>query len=254
MSVQERTIELIEIGRREVVLDDQRLEANRARILARALALGVVGAGVVASTSAGAAAGSTTAAGAGAAAKALTAVSLAKWAVAVVVVSGSVGGTYALTSRTPEAQVPSQAAPSKSVAPAARKVGTGPVAAEAAPAASAVPQAVEAEPSAPSAPAGGSSTGKLRTPAGSMSEHADLLRDARSALAGGEAARALALLDAHPEVGRGPLGPEWSAARILVLCRLGRVSEAKQLGQRFLKSHRSSPLAAQVAASCAAAD
>jgi hypothetical protein len=234
MNLQERTNELIEIGRREVVLDERRLEANRARVLSRALALGVVGAGVAASTSAGA--------------------TLAKLAVAAVVVGGSVGGTYALVSRTHERQVPTQAG-GKSIASVARTTGNPPRAVTEAPvAASAAPQVALAEPSARSAPAGGSSGSKLRTPAGSISEHADLLRDARSALAAGEAARALALLDAHPEVGRGPLGPEWGAARILVLCRLGRVSEAKKLGQRFLKSHPSSPLAAQVAASCTAAD
>jgi RNA polymerase sigma-70 factor (ECF subfamily) len=111
----------------------------------------------------------------------------------------------------------------------------------------------EAKPSTPSAAPAGTAAGKPRAHAGKITEHGELLRDARSALAAGDAARALTLLDAHPEVGRGPLGPEWAAARILVLCRLGRVSEAKQLGQRFLKSHSSSPLAAQVAASCAAA-
>jgi hypothetical protein len=236
MNLQERTSELIEIGRREVVLDDRRLEANRARILARAVALGVVGAGVAASTSAGA----------------VTAASLAKWAVAAVVVSGSVGGTYALVSRSPEPQVPSQAA--KITPSVAVTTGNAPRAVTEAPAApSAMPEVALTEPTAPSAPAGGFSSGKARAPASSISEHADRLREARSALAAGEAARALALLDAHPEVGRGPLGPEWGAARILVLCRLGRVSEAKKLGQRFLKSHPSSPLAAQVAASCAAA-
>jgi hypothetical protein len=255
MNVQKRAMELIELGRQEVVLDEQRLEANRARILAKALALGVVGAGVAASTSAGAAAGvatvGATTAGAGTATKAVAAVSLAKWAVAVVAVGGSVGGTYALTSRTPDAPVSSQPAPIASASPASRQVGAGPGAAEKE-TDSNLPREVEAKP-APSAPAAGAAAGRSRAGAGKISEHAELLRDARSALSGGDAARALTLLDAHPEVGRGPLGPEWAAARILVLCRLGRVAEAKQLGQRFLKSHASSPLAAQVAASCAAA-
>jgi RNA polymerase sigma-70 factor (ECF subfamily) len=164
-------------------------------------------------------------------------------ALTVVVVSGSVGGAYVLATRGQPAQHAPQATPSKLALPAA------PVAAR--PQAASVESAPSPAPLADDAPP---STSGARASATSLSEHAELLRDARTALASGDAAKALALIDAHPEVGRGALGPEWGAARILVLCRLGRVAESKQLARRFLKSHPSSPLAAQVAASCAGAE
>jgi hypothetical protein len=257
MNVQNKARELIEAGQKEVVLGDQRLEQNRARVLARAAVIGVVAAGVSATSSIGAAssagAAGKAAMGAAAATKAAATFSIAKLAVAVVVVGGSVTGTYALATHTkteprleqavkatPPARTPvRQAVP----VPAAPQLETESNVALA-----------ESEPSrlAKSVPPLHGAAGKSQASANNLSEHAELLREARAALTAGNAARALALLDGHREVARSPLGPEWAAARILVLCRLGRVAEAKQQGARFLKSHASSPLAAQVAASCAA--
>ena len=255
MNAQDKTRELIEAGQREVVLDDQRLEHNRARVLARVAAVGVVAAGVSASSSV-AAAGSAGAAGnaalgAAAASKAAASFSVAKLVVAVVVVGGSVTGTYALTTRTQTEPQPQQTAKAPPRAPVPLAV-PAPAAPEVDTESSLAPTESEPPDVAKSVPAPHAGASKPQASAKNLSEHADLLRDARAALSAGNAARALSLLDGHREVARGPLGQEWAAARILVLCRLGRVAEAKQAGARFLKSHASSPLAAQVAASCAA--
>ncbi len=258
MNVQEKTRELLEVGRQEVGLDDERLERNRSRVLARALGVSVVGAGIVASTSAAAGGGATVggaAAGAGVTTKTLAALSLAKLTMAVVVVGGTMGGGYVLATRASREPVASPVVPSKPVGPGLRQHSVGQPALVPESARQAIgPGEVDAKPSQPPAPVPGGAVSKPHAAASRISEHADLLRDARSALAGGDAAKALSLLDQHPEVSRGPLGPEWSAARVLVLCRLGRVAEARQAAHRFLKAHPSSPLAAQVAASCAAAD
>lgn len=249
MNVQEKTRELIEVGRREVGFDEERLERNRTRILSRAVAVGVVGASLATATTSGAAASASTAA-AGLVSKTLASLSLAKLAVAVVVVGGSVGGGYALATHGKHAALGRHAAPANHVAPSEpRHVAQPAAVTEPSTALGTAASETEAKPSPPAAPA--RAVSKPHASATSLTDHADLLRDARSALTAGDAGKALTLLDQHREVGRGPLGPEWAAARVLVLCRLGRVAEAKQLGARFLKAHASSPLAAQVAASCA---
>ena len=78
-----------------------------------------------------------------------------------------------------------------------------------------------------------------------------LVRDARAALRGGDAARALALLDEHTRrFSRGALAEDCDAERIYALCALGRSSEARSLASRFLTSHPASPHGASVRASC----
>lgn len=252
MNFEQKAQELIELGRREVVLDESRLEHNRARVLARVAVLGVVGAGAAASSSAGAAgvAGKAVA-GAIIAAKGAAGLPFTKLAVGLMALSGAGTLTHALATRPTEGQV---------LAPRATQVEAAQRPAESALVSPSPTELNEAEsaPPTPSTAKNGlrrslpnSSADRPRASASAISEHAELLRQARTALAQGDAPRALALLDEHNEVARGPLAPEWTAARVLVLCRLGRVPEAKQLGTRFLKSNGSSPLAAQVVASCA---
>ena len=78
-----------------------------------------------------------------------------------------------------------------------------------------------------------------------------LVRDARAALRGGDAARALALLDEHARrFSRGALAEDCDAERIYALCALGRSSDARSLASRFLTSHPASPHGASVRASC----
>jgi hypothetical protein len=89
---------------------------------------------------------------------------------------------------------------------------------------------------------------------GSVAEEVKLLRDANAALQGGDAAGALALLDEHRrEHPRGALSEESAAERVFVLCRMGRVADARQEADRFLRAHPKSPLAKGIRASCAAA-
>ena len=81
-----------------------------------------------------------------------------------------------------------------------------------------------------------------------------LVRDARAALRGGDAARALALLDEHTRrFSRGALAEDCDAERIYALCALGRSGEARSFASRFLTSHPASPHGASVRASCGGA-
>ena len=248
MTVQQKARELVDIGRREVVLDGERLEQNRARVLSRATAAAILAASASATSSVSAAstvgAVGKAAGGALVGAKVGTSLSLAKLIMGVAVLGGSVAGTYFLGTRGDSARVPTPlSAPPviQSAPPLVPRMEVD----------STAPTIEGQQTPAEASPTIRSAAPKQRPPATSIRVHAELLRDARSALAAGDAAGALQLLDGQREVAQGPLGPEWTAARILVLCRLGRVAEARQSGARFLKRHGSSPLAAQVASSCA---
>ncbi|HEY8090081.1 MAG TPA: hypothetical protein VIF09_19605 [Polyangiaceae bacterium] len=85
-----------------------------------------------------------------------------------------------------------------------------------------------------------------------VADEARLLREADAARSSGDAARALTLLEEHDRrYPGGVLVEERSAERVVVLCALGRASEARAAGEAFLREHPSSPLAARVRASCA---
>jgi hypothetical protein len=76
-----------------------------------------------------------------------------------------------------------------------------------------------------------------------------LIKKAHLALRGGEAERALSLLERHArEHPRGQLGEEREAARALALCRLGRKDEARRAAARFLAER--SPLAERIKSAC----
>jgi hypothetical protein len=88
--------------------------------------------------------------------------------------------------------------------------------------------------------------------AGDVAAEVRLLSDAQTAVRDGDAARALALLDEHARrYPKGALGEERDAARVAVLCALGRDDEARTAADRFLRAAPDSPHAGPIRASCA---
>ena len=80
-----------------------------------------------------------------------------------------------------------------------------------------------------------------------LANEARLVHDAVAALRAGQAARALALCDAHAIFYRhGVLAEECAAQRVLALADLGRVAEARAAGDAFLRVHPTSPLATRL--------
>jgi hypothetical protein len=78
-----------------------------------------------------------------------------------------------------------------------------------------------------------------------------LLRDARAALAAGAAARALRVLDAHAaKYPHGALLQERLSTRILALCAMGRIAEARSAAAAFERAFPSSPHRERIRASC----
>ena len=78
---------------------------------------------------------------------------------------------------------------------------------------------------------------------------------ARSALAAGDATRSLAVLDAYEaEFPNGAFSVEVSVLRVEALARAGRMTEARRLGERFLRQHPNGLFARRVASTLAAGD
>ncbi|APR75319.1 putative Fe-S oxidoreductase [Minicystis rosea] len=88
-----------------------------------------------------------------------------------------------------------------------------------------------------------------RPPPDSLAAETQSLREAHGVLQGGDASRALALLDEKAAAGA-KLREERGALRVLALCQLGKVEEARAAAQRFFLENPQSPLAARVRASC----
>jgi hypothetical protein len=122
---------------------------------------------------------------------------------------------------------------------------TSPAPLPAAPAAPAVAPVVAApEPAAPPAVP----HRRAASPSGDLGEQIALIDKARTAVASSAGERALELLRRYQD--RYPTGsfrPEAAALRIEALAKLGRMSEARSLAQRFVAEHGASPLAARVA-------
>jgi hypothetical protein len=88
-------------------------------------------------------------------------------------------------------------------------------------------------------------------PRSSLEDDARLLRGAHAALAAGDAAGALRLLELH--AARFPasaLEPERSAERVFALCLARRADDARAAADGFLRMHPDGPLARRVRASC----
>jgi hypothetical protein len=88
-------------------------------------------------------------------------------------------------------------------------------------------------------------------PSATVATEARLLRRADEALRDGDAARALLLLREHERTyPSGVLAEERSAELVSTLCSLGRVAEAREEADKFLRTTPESPLAATVRRSC----
>lgn len=191
------------------------------------------------------------------------AIATGKIAAVIAVVAAVGGGTTAVVhyaNRTaPTAPVPTAitapavthaspppAVPRSPLATASPEAKAAPVAPSSTPAD--VPRA-PAPPSVPSAPAIPSAP-PVAT-AASLDAEIALVRDARAALRGGDAARALALLEEHDRrFPGGALTEDCAAERVYALCAMGQVDAARGAAARFLADHPYSPHAASVRASC----
>jgi len=77
------------------------------------------------------------------------------------------------------------------------------------------------------------------------------LREAHGALQSGDPGKALKLLDEQATTyASGQLREERAAARVLALCKLGKVDEARAKAAEFLRDNPQSPLADRVRAGC----
>ena len=93
------------------------------------------------------------------------------------------------------------------------------------------------------AASGSAKTGGKKGPA----SEASTIEAARSALANGESAKALVILDAHDrDFAPGLMNPDSTVLRIEALARTGEDARAKQLAEGFLADFPHSPLAARV--------
>ena len=106
-------------------------------------------------------------------------------------------------------------------------------------------------------PRGEPKTGPEAEPAGStvaaLGEESRLIRDARRALREGDAATALQRMIEHQERFRdGQLVQERQALRIIALCKLDRVEQARREATMFTSRWPSSPHGARIRASCPA--
>ncbi len=108
--------------------------------------------------------------------------------------------------------------------------------------------------SAPPTPTAVQKTARAATKSDSLlAEESALLLDARSALRAGKPSAALALLLSYESrFERGVLRQEVQGTRILALCDLGRVAEAKRGSKEFMKRWPNSPIAARLSMSCVA--
>jgi hypothetical protein len=87
-----------------------------------------------------------------------------------------------------------------------------------------------------------------------LDREVELIRQAHDALRDGEPGFALAILDDHERrFPRGALAQDRDAQRVLALCALGRLEEARTAAARFLSGYPLSPHAPAVRDSCAAA-
>lgn len=172
-------------------------------------------------------------------------------AVVGVVLIGGGAGYYAMH-RTPEpAATTLAAAPTISSSSSQRPVAVASVEAPVPPA----PPASSAPPAPSVAPAASvrrpPPTPSLPAPP-SIGEETSLLAGAQSALRAGDAKGALSLLERHRErYPSGALAEEREASRVLALCKLGRVAEARSAADTFVTAHPRSPAVPRVRAACA---
>lgn len=114
----------------------------------------------------------------------------------------------------------------------------------------ALPVTTSGEPSAGAHP-GTPATPVPAAPTSDVAAEVRLIGEAHKAIRGGDAERALLLLEEHARrFPKGALGEERDAARIAALCALGRTAEARDATDRFLRALPLSPHAGPLRASC----
>lgn len=85
----------------------------------------------------------------------------------------------------------------------------------------------------------------------SIARETELLAEAQRALKSGRPAQALALLDRYAEECKGgALHEEATAARVVVLCGLGRLQDGTRWTEEFLRRYPNSPLVVRVRNAC----
>ena len=90
-----------------------------------------------------------------------------------------------------------------------------------------------------------------QTTASTIEAETRVVRAGVAALHAGDPARALVLFDEHARAyPTGVLAEERRAERVMVLCELGRATEARTAARAFLREHPQSPLSPRVRASC----
>jgi hypothetical protein len=208
----------------------------------------------------------------------------AKVIVGLAVVSAGIAGVAALARPVAptSAEVPAALATPASTAPSTATAATGPtrepiadpspLAARSVPATRlAVPAAAAGLPATTSTadaprPAGPDAVGPpaaiapesepmiARAPASTLEDEVAIVRDGTARLHAGDGAGALAAFDAHARsYPRGVLEEERSAGRVLALCALGRVAEARAQRDVLRAEHPASAHAARIRESCAGA-
>jgi hypothetical protein len=242
-------------------------DGDRARVR-RALARSLAAGGAAAATTAAASSASAKGAGAAATLKLAALTSTVTWkALATVALVASVGAGISsfITQRDAPADPRSPAAaspPTERAPPRLSATEMGGVPSEPpslpAPSPESPPPVVEAPAAqAKTAAAGARAPSKTSTTAAPVATEDALtvetrrLRDVHGALQSGDAGRALALLDEHAAAhAQGELRQERAAARVVALCELGRLDEAKVAMESFLREDPRSPLADRVRSAC----
>jgi hypothetical protein len=241
---------------------DEPTDADRERVRAAiATRLAAGAAAGIGAMAAGKWAGSTLGAAGGAPASAAIPAGLAAKALAAAILVGALGASAVLIHRA----LPHPVAPLSVPAHPTVAVGVdGPVSARGSPNGATNPTAppiddahgvgfrsgARAVPGSVIAPAV-SSSAHTTVATGDVAAEVRLLGEAHAVMRRGDAERALVLLDEHARrYPKGALGEERDAARIAALCALGRVAEARETADRFLRAAPQSPHAGPIRASC----
>lgn len=173
--------------------------------------------------------------------------SLVPWVSGALLAVGVLAGAFVATRPGARPSAPSAVGVASLVAPGASSEVVAVVAAplEATPASDARP---DASAEAPARAAPPSPRGRRGTTSGELANQIALVDAARRALAAGAAERALAIVrDYQSEYPTGTFRPEVSAVKVEALVKLGRITEARTLAERFVVAYGPGPLADRVA-------
>jgi hypothetical protein len=112
-------------------------------------------------------------------------------------------------------------------------------------------RAVQADPTTSKALAGDDTDTRTPTAVQDLNRQVEAIRQARSAIREGDGNAALGAIDEGVPPGQSsPLEEESTYSRILALCQVGRVTEARQQAELFLRRFPASPLSVRVRNSC----